>query len=267
MKFDSIMEAAEQAEMNVPEGWGQGRATFGGLVGAILIRHMQTALGAQTALDTQAAPLRSFSLSFVAPMAPGPLALDLQVLRSGKSVTQVQVNASQEGQVVAVMLASLGHPRTSAFQVEAAPAPRLKAPEACLKMPYLEGVTPSFLQHFNLYYTGTNLPCSGASQPDFEGYMRFTEASRFQDAATLACLVDAWPSSMIPMLRAPAPMSSLTWTMEYLVDPATLPRVDHWQYDVVTDAFADGYGQSRARIWDDSGRPVAFSRQTTVLFA
>lgn len=261
MKFDSIMEAAAQKEMMVPEGWGQGRATFGGLVAAILIRHMQVQLG------DDAAPVRSFSLSFVAPMVPGPLALEATVLRSGKSVTQVQVAGSQEGQVVAMMLVSLGRPRASALAVPASPAPRWQPPEACFQVSHAEGRMPGFLRYFDLFYADDNLPLSGAASPDFKGYMRFKERSRFQDAATLACLVDTWPPSVIPMLSKPAPMSSLTWTMEFLVDPATLPRVDCWQYDVVTDAFADGYGQNRSRIWDDTGRPVAFSRQTIAVFA
>lgn len=261
MKYDSIIQTADQPEMQVPEGWGQGRATFGGLVAAILIRHMRARLGGD------AAPMRSFSLSFVAPMEPGPLALEAVVLRSGKSVTQVEVTGRQDGRPVAVLLASLGRGRASSLEVPAPRAPRWKPPEACIQAPFVEGKTPDFLRHFDLLYAGGNLPMSGAERPDFEGYMRFKEPSRFQDEASLACLVDTWPASVVPLLNAPAPMSSLTWTMEYLVDPATLPKCDCWQYDVVTEAFADGYGQSRSRIWDDTGRPVAFSRQTFVVFA
>lgn len=260
MKFDSIIKAAEGPRMQVPEGWGQGRATFGGLVGAILIRHMQANM------DADAALLRSFSLSFVAPMVPGPLDLDMVTLRAGKSVTQVQVSGRQDGQVVATMLASLGHGRESQLRVPAPRAPACKPPSECFKVPFLEGKSPDFLRYFNLFYAGGNIPFSGSKEPDFQGYMCFSEPSDCQDAATLACLADTWPSSVIPMLSRPAPMSSLTWTMEYLVDPATLPPVDCWQYDVRTDAFADGYGQSQATIWDDRGNPVAFSRQTFVVF-
>ena len=32
MKYSSIVEAAAGPTMTVPEGWGQGRATFGGLL-------------------------------------------------------------------------------------------------------------------------------------------------------------------------------------------------------------------------------------------
>ena len=46
----------------------------------------------------------------------------------------------------------------------------------------------------------------------------------------------------------------------------TVSPVDFWQYRVITDSFADGYGQCQATVWDDRGRPVALSRQTVVVF-
>ncbi|MBM7333330.1 thioesterase family protein [Alloalcanivorax marinus] len=265
MKYSSIVEAAAGTSMTVPEGWGQGRATFGGIVGAILIAHMDAHLAAEQ--GDQRAPLRSFSLSFVAPMAPGPLRLSAQTLRAGKSVTQVQVSAHQDDQVVAVMLGSLGQPRPSSLAVAPRPAPAIRPAADCVPVPFVEGLTPDFLRHFDLLYADDNYPYTGSSRPDFQGYMRFAEDGQPQDTASLACLVDTWPASVITMLKKPAPMSSLTWTMDFLVDPATLPPTRDWQYDVVTDAFADGYGHTRSRIWDEQGTPVAFSRQTVVVFA
>jgi acyl-CoA hydrolase len=249
MKFDSIIDAAAGNRMTVPEGWGQGRATFGGLVGAILIRHMDAHLG------DGAPPLRSFTISFVAPMVPGPVDLEATTLRAGKSVTQVQVMARQEGQVVATMLGSLGHGRESSIRVPGPEAPRWKAPQDCFKLPYMEGRSPTFLRFFDMRIAGGNMIFSGSDEP-----------GQTQDAATLACLVDTWPAGVLPMLSKPAPASSLTWTMELLEDPRELAPVDFWQYQVITDSFADGYGQCQATVWDDRGRPVALSRQTVVVF-
>lgn len=260
MKFDSIIDAAAGNRMTVPEGWGQGRATFGGLVGAILIRHMEAHLGAD------APPLRSFTISFVAPMVPGPVDLEATTLRAGKSVTQVQVMARQEGQVVATLLGSLGHGRESSIRVPGPEAPRWKTPQDCFKLPYMEGRSPTFLRFFDMRIAGGNMIFSGSREPDFHGYMRFDEPGQTQDAATLACLVDTWPAGVLPMLSKPAPASSLTWTMELLEDPRELEPVDFWQYQVITDSFADGYGQCQATVWDDRGRPVALSRQTVVVF-
>ncbi len=263
MKFDSIMVAAEANEMILPEGWGQGRATFGGLVGAILIRHMQAYLAREL---PEPPPLRSFALTFVGPAVPGPLALSAEILRSGKSVTQMQVTARQEGQVVSTMLASLGHARESSIRVPGPAAPDWKPAEEYHAIPFMEGVSPDFLREFEMRPVAGQFPYSGSDKPDFEGYMSFRERPERQDAASLACLVDVWPPSVIPMLTKRVPSSSMTWIMEFLEDPAELPWTDHWLYTVHTDSFADGYGQNRSVIWDGEGRPVAFSRQTIVVF-
>ena len=98
---------------------------------------------------------------------------------------------------------------------------------------------------------GGNMIFSGV-KTGFHGYMRFDEGGQTQDAA-LACLVDTW-RGVLPMLSKPAPASSLTWTMELLEDPRELEPVDFWQYRVITDSFADGYGQCQATVWDDRGR-------------
>ncbi len=58
MKYSSIVEAAAGPTMTVPEGWGQGRATFGGIVGAILIAHMDAHLKAEQGDDV--APCAAF---------------------------------------------------------------------------------------------------------------------------------------------------------------------------------------------------------------
>ena len=96
MNFDEILATVDgQGNGMMPEGWGQGRALFGGLVGAVLFDHLEKTVAAGRTL-------RSFSLSFVAPMAPGPISLHSQVFREGKSVMQAMVSARQEGEVVAV---------------------------------------------------------------------------------------------------------------------------------------------------------------------
>ena len=67
-------------------------------------------------------------------------------------------------------------------------------------------------------------------------------------------------------INGASPYASSPSTMELLEDPRELEPVDFWQYQVITDSFADGYGQCQATVWDDRGRPVALSRQTVVVF-
>ncbi|WP_256625516.1 thioesterase family protein [Pseudomonas sp. LPB0260] len=118
-----LLGAADAASphLEIPQQWGQGRATFGGLLAACLFEKLKP----QVAADR---PVRSLLVSFVAPVAPGPMEVRVKVLRAGKAATQVQATAYQNDQACVVMLASFGGDRASAVRLDAAPAPTIKAP-------------------------------------------------------------------------------------------------------------------------------------------
>lgn len=261
MTFDDVLNSIDgKGQGLLPEGWGQGRALFGGLVGAVLYDHLVKSVASGRCL-------RSFSLSFVAPAAPGPVALESEIFREGKSVMQAMVTARQEGAVVAVMLASFGAPRASSVIVEAPLPPTMRQPEESMQIPKVPGMTPDFLEHFDMRYADGHPPFAGSEDANFSGYMGFVEPPASMSTAALIALVDTWPPSVLSMLRQPAPASSLTWTLELLDDPATRPADTLWQYQVHTDQCSEGYGQSRASIWDAEGKAVALSRQTFTVFA
>ena len=261
MTFDEILASVDgQGNAVFPEGWGQGRALFGGLVGAVLYRHLERSVASGRRL-------RSFSLSFVAPAAPGPVALSSEVLREGKSVMQAMVTARQGEQVVAVMLASFGAARDSAIVVSAPEMAPMKSAEEAMKLPFIPGMMPEFLKHFDMRYAAGAPPYSGSPTPDFAGYMRFAEAPQAMSTAALICLVDTWPPSVLPMFKGPAPASSLTWTMELLQEPDAHAPDTLWQYAVTTDQCSEGYEQSRAMVADEAGNMVVLSRQTVTVFA
>ena len=125
---------------------------------------------------------------------------------------------------------------------------------------------PNFLRYFDTRWTFGDYPCTNSRKREMGGWMRFDEKLAQFDEVHLVGLVDVWPPAVLPHLKERAPASSLTWTMELLEDPRELAPVDFWQYQVITDSFADGYGQCQATVWDDRGRPVALSRQTVVVF-
>lgn len=260
MHIEAILNSVtEQGQATVPEGWGQGRAAFGGLLAALLYQH-----AAITVAKDQV--LRSFSLSFVAPVAPGSLSIHSEVLRQGKSVLQVQVTARQAQQVAAVMLLSFGAARPSELHVPAAAAPAMKTPQYSQILPFIKGMTPDFLAHIELAWAQGDMPFTGSETPDFAGHMRYREPLSATSIAAFIGLVDAWPPSLLPMFKRPAPASSLTWTMELVGDPTPYAGDSWWQYQVITDHCADGYGQSRASVWSPDGQLMALSRQTVTVF-
>ena len=164
-----LNDCQRQSEIEIPATWGQGRATYGGLVAAMLISRLIGQLGTQQVL-------RSATVSFVAPALAGAATLTAEVFRQGKSATQAEARLMQDGQVVAVLLASFGQPRESGIQVEpihVAPEFKVVAPLDVPQMPYIAGMMPEFFQHIDIRWAKGKPPFSGATRPDFAGWMRY----------------------------------------------------------------------------------------------
>lgn len=260
-----LSSAAEQT-IELPEGWGQGRALFGGFTAAIAWQAAH--YGA-----TEDQSLRAFTVSFVGPVAPGPVTIIRRVLREGKSVTQLAVELIQQQEVVLTALASYGRDRDSKVQVEALAAPVIPGFHEGPGMPDLEQVpsalkqfVPEFTQHFDYRVNVGGLPFSGQKNREFGGWMRFSQEAEPISVGYLLGLVDAWPPALLPHLNQPAPASSLTWTIEFIEPLPAKTSHDWWQYIAHIDHAGGGYGHTHATIWDDEGRLVALSRQTVTVF-
>jgi acyl-CoA thioesterase len=262
-----MLDSAAAGAAAIAPGWGQGRATYGGLVAGLLVARAEALLGDG---DRR---LRSASVAFVGPVAAGAVTLDGTVLRAGSSATQIQATLVQDGEPRAALLASFGVDRDSPIAVDAtrrSPPPEIAGPETIEPVPYVPGAMPEFFAHFDLRHVGAAPPFSGAAEPDFGGWMRFAHPpERFGDRE-LVTLADAWPPAISPLFDGPVALSSLAWTFE----PVAWPEPDepdapgaYWQYDVRTLAAGDGYAHTRARIWDAHGRLRALSGQTVAYFA
>lgn len=261
MTFNQIVESVSATgSIDVPAGWTQGRALFGGLLAALMYRALEQKVG-------EAVPVRSVTVSFVAPASAGALQCDAEILRQGKSVTQGLCRALQGGQVVAVLLASFGVGRDSQIHVDACPAPLFKSPDEAFRLPYIPGVTPEFIQHYDFRWAHGGVPFSGAAQADIGGWVREHGARDQLDIADLLGLVDSWPPAVLPMLKTPAPGSSMTWTVEFMPGATSGSGRQWWQYLAETEWADEGYAHTRARVWDESGKLVAISRQTVTVFA
>ena len=260
MSFDDMMSAARRGpEVNIENGWGQGRSSFGGLNAAVLLARMFGEL--ETPL-----PLRSFNVSFVGPVSPGGAAVQANVLRAGKSVTHVEARLIKGSDTQTVGLASFGAPRASAVNWAPAPERPVGPREKGQVVTYVPKLMPEFLQHFDLVSTEGGVPYSGHKRPDFAGYMRHHARTSPFTWEALVALIDVWPLGVMPMLKAPAPASSMTWAMEFMGHELPTDPTAWWQYRVQTDHAADGYGHQVSHIHDSDGRLFAISRQVVTVF-
>lgn len=255
-----IKSNTPQQTIELPEGWAQGRAFFGGFGAAVLADFILKQLDSDY-------HMRSLSISFVAPAQPGKAELSCRVLRQGKSVVQIAAELIQDGQTMLSCLTSLGKARSSSVGVEGEPAPGLADRENGLALPDAD-IVPKFARHFDYRITEGGMPFSGQPGRTFGGWIRFREEQHPLTIAAILGLVDAWPPAILPHLKEPAPASSLTWTIEFPDRPlAEFNSHDWYQYKAFIEHAADGYGHSRAGLWSENGELLAVSRQCFTVFA
>lgn len=264
MRFSELLQAvrANPQALAIPAVWGQGRASFGGLMAALVYEAMR----AQVPMGR---PPRSLAITFVGPAEPDvPVSFQAEVLREGKAVSQVLGRAVQNGQVVTLVQGSFGAARQSAISVAAAPAPAIKPVEDCQELPYIRNVTPEFTRYLAMRWGIGGMPFTNNPSRQMGGWVRLrgeVEAQPVGEAHLLA-LVDAWPPAVLPHLSSPAAGSSLTWTIEFIQPVAELNTLDWCLYRAEIEHARDGYGHIAAALWTPTGELLAISRQTVTVF-
>ena len=260
--------APDALRFTLSDDWLQGRSVFGGLQAAMALVAMRRLTGVE-------APLRVLQTTFVAPVPPGPVEMQAAVLRAGKSVTHVEARIrGADGATLALFVGVFGNGRESAIAVTMKPAALpAKGPEGLKDLPYFPGVAPAFIQHYAMRWAEGGWPFSNTPGPVTRIWLRGRDpalaATDFGASAgelALVALTDAIPSPAISWLKAPAPASSLTWTLE-LIEPAPAQGEGYWRIDSEIHAARDGYIAQTAVLHDPDNRPVALSRQSVVIFA
>ncbi|MDX1634746.1 MAG: thioesterase family protein [Marinobacter sp.] len=260
MNFDQLLASAANQGLTMPASWGQGRATFGGLVAALAFDRM-------TRVVAEGRPMRSMQVSFVGPVtADCEVVIEADLLREGKAVSQARASLIQEGETRLAALAAFGSGRESSVSVPALAAPDAPEPDSCQALPYIKGVTPEFTQHIEMRWAFGGMPFSGKGGREMGGWMRFRKPPAELTDAHLVALIDAWPPALLPHLKQPAPASSLSWAFD-IVHPRPTMAPDDWLlYRATIDQAAAGYGHTQAGIWNRQGELVALSRQTVTVF-
>lgn len=255
--FQYYLDLAQRnSSLVIDTSWAQGRSVFGGLSAALVLAHLEQ----KTFLNEK--NLRSVNVNFCgAVTAELACEFEYQILSEGRSVIQVQGALLQEGKVKTQLIACYAIDRQSSVQVEAQKSSPLKQREESNILPFIEGLTPNFVQHVDLALATKSIPFSGSTSTHMAGWMSFKQPpEHFSDAAILA-LIDAWPPVLLPMLKAPAPTSSITWNIEFIQPREILNNQDALYYTCDIQQADLGYGHTEAKIYHPNGQLVALSRQ------
>jgi acyl-CoA thioesterase len=259
--LETISRTIDGTGLELPSDWMQGRAGYGGLVGALALKAMR----GHVSPDRK---VRSLLISFVGPVGPEVFSLQTRVLRSGKAVTQVQAKLVQSDNICCVALGSFGGDRDSIIRIEPIQHPKMAGPGKSFELPFIDGLTPAFARHFVYRWALGELPFTGKGGSEIGGWIQFRESTDCLTEEWLVALADAWPTPVLSMLTAPAPVSTVTWELGFVhLDRVTCTENDWWCYHCKVDGAENGYVHERGAIWDPEGRLAAYSRQTLAVFA
>ncbi len=291
MSLADVTTPDAEGRLEVPAGWNQGRGAYGGLVIGSLVRAIESSVSDRARSDAQrrgetiessvsdrarsdaqrrgetiqqhvgdaARSVRSVTAEIVAPLEVGPAAIEVDLLRSGKSVSFVRATLRHGGEVRAhaVGIVAAAKPTTLAWQDLVAP----EAPpwQTVTPLPWRPPL-PEFAQQFE-YRVIEGLPMSGGA-PRTLGYARAKDPGAPRDAAYLAALIDVWWPAALTRLTAMRPMMTIAYTLDIVGSLAGEDPEAPLLYRGVVPVAAEGYCLEQRELWTASGRLIAINHQT-----
>lgn len=240
----------------VGDDWLQGRTLYGGLSAALCL---EAALRAHPDLP----PLRAAQFAFVGP-ASGPVTLTPTLLRRGKSAATVSVDLVSETGIGTRAILTFGAARPSELSRAAARAPAVSRPAESQDF-YGKG-RPAFGYHFEARNVGPSPFFAGGDDPKLLVWFRHLDPGARHTLTGLLALADAPPPAAMALFKAPAPISTMTWSIEVLDAPT--PGDDGWRLiRSEAEQIEGGYSSQSMSIWDEAGAPLLVSRQCVAVFA
>ena len=266
MLFSEVLGSVQEQDgawtAAIPETWGQGRTSFGGLLSALAVRAMRGLV--------PGAPLRVLQTTFIAPVPAGAVRIEAKLLRSGKSASHVEARLYDQGQLACLVVAIFGAARESAINIEPQRPDLGITPGQSRLFPWIEGVTPTFTRCCEMRWATGKMPYMGATEPKTQIYVGFRDepfaGNGLVGESQLIGYADIIPSPGASMLRKPAPASSLTWTLEILTDDYGPAREGLWLMDAEVTSARQGYLSQTATLWSPEWKAYALSRQSVVAF-
>jgi acyl-CoA thioesterase len=210
--------------------------------------------------------LRSAQVAFMGP-ASDELSVVPTLLRRGKSTAFVGVDVEGDGGVATRALLTFAADRQSRIEHAGLTPPTVLPPGSCPDF-FEERPNPAFSRHFEMRRAGGDLPFSGSHDPALAIWIRHRDRSVDRsNPASLIVMADASPPAAITMFHAPAPISSVTWSLEML-EPCSSAQATEWVLLQTTGLTASrGYSIQGMFLWDEHGVPLVVGTQCVALFA
>jgi hypothetical protein len=256
--LDSLVGQGGAWTADVPADWLQGRSLFGGLQSALALRAMRGLVPADL-------PLRVLQTTFIAPVA-GRVTIEARVLRVGKGTTHAEARLVDNGETLALVVGVFGRGRPSKADLSPQPTPSWGEAHDPFEFPFIEGLSVSFARHFRMRLMSGPLPFTRSKwAPRVTFEVSLHDPSPASEGHVVA-IGDAIPPVAFVKLSEPAPGSSVTWTLEMLVDRYDDLPLAGWTVQAELRAGHNGFTSQPSVIFAPGGRAVALSQQSMVVF-
>lgn len=241
--------------VSITDNWMQGRTTYGGLSSALCLQAVKSEF-------TDLPPIRSAQINFIGP-AGGEIEIRCKELRRGKSVAFIEAQMHGEAGLATQAVFCFGAERESQLNADFLATPECPGPEQSKDF-FGENMRPVFTKNFDLRLASGGFPVTGSTKHDHYMWIRFIDDVPASDVSILG-IADMPPPAVMPMFKEFAPISSMTWMVNFL-RPDADTEDGWWLMRSRAENVENGYSSQDMELWSANGELVAISRQSVAIF-
>jgi acyl-CoA thioesterase len=242
----------------VSHDWWVFTGPNGGYVASLVLRAMTAAVN-----DPQRAA-RSLTVHYLKPPAEGAAEVTTRVVRSGRSVTTVAADLTQNGRHLATALAAFATPRPAPMAFHDARPPAAARPDDTPPSRWPDEVRPPISRQFEYRPVTTEAVFTGLDDAEVSAWIRPRDPLPY-DPVLLATVSDALVPAVFVKASAPLAAVTVDLTVHFRAPSTQLPAGGWCLATFRSRVAADGYVEEDGEMYAEDGTLLAHSRQLAVL--
>ncbi|MBL4671865.1 MAG: thioesterase family protein [Arenicella sp.] len=245
----------QQSSVTVTDNWMQGRTTYGGMSAAICYQAVVNDF-------PDLPPLRSAQINFIGPVG-GEVSVTTKVMRQGRSVAYIGAEMMGEKGLATHAVFCFGENRESRLNQDFTDKPEVANVEQSSNF-FGSGFGPSFANNYDCLLAQGGHPISGSDAHEHFIWVRHKD-NNANDMAALIGISDMPPPAVLPMFKEFAPISSMTWMMNFLREDISTED-GWWLMRSAAEHARNGYSSQDMQVWNKAGNLVISARQNVAIF-
>ena len=97
-------------------------------------------------------------------------------------------------------------------------------------------------------------------------WLRHVDPDLKPSMVALLALADATPPATLVLFEKPAPISTMTWTVDVAAETISTDDEGWWLVRTSAEYAGDGYSGQKMGVWNAAGDPVLLARQNVAVF-